>query len=98
MDPKVEILKIYLAKAGHLLATFTAKVTFAGKYEVHFPNMRVVEGSKGQFIDLPTRKFKGAQEPVPHYYMNKALKDIVEDQALDAYEQAIAEKKLEQNS
>ncbi len=98
MDPKVEILKVYPAKKGHLLATFTAKVTFEGKYEAHFPNMRVVEGTKGQFVDLPTRKYKESVEAVPLYYLNKALKEIIEDQAFDAYEQAIAEKKLEQNS
>ena len=98
MDPKVEILKVYPAKRGHLLATFTAKVTFGDKYEVHFPNMRLVEGTKGQFVDLPTRKYKETQDPVPLYYINKLLKEIIEDQALDAYEQAMAEKKLEQNS
>ncbi len=98
MDPKVEILKVYPAKKGHLLATFTAKVTFGDKYEVHFPNMRVVEGPKGLFVDLPTRKYKENQDPVPLYYLNKPLKEIIEDQALGAYDQAIAEKKLDQNS
>ncbi len=98
MDPKVEILKVYPAKKGHLLATFTAKVTFGDKYEAHYPNMRVVEGSKGLFVDLPSRKYKENQDPVPLYYLNKALKEIIEDQALGAYDQAIAEKKLDQNS
>jgi DNA-binding cell septation regulator SpoVG len=97
VKPKVEILNLSLGKKGHRLATFTAKVTFEEKYEIHFPNMRVVEGTKGQFVDVPTRKFKD-KDFLPMYYLNKLLKEIIEDQALGAYEQALAEKQLEQNS
>lgn len=103
MNPKVEILKLYLGKKGQLVATFTAKVSFAIKgegndvsYETHYPKMVVIEGSKGTFVDVPTRKYKESQDPVPLYYLNKPLKDLIEDQALDAYEQAVLEKKLEQ--
>jgi len=97
MEPKVEILKMNVQKKGHVRATFTAKVTFEGNFTAHFPGMKVIEGAKGTFTDVPQRKFK-EEGFLPLFYLNKALKEITEDQALEAYEQALAEKKLEQNS
>ena len=40
MNPKVEILKMYLGKKGQLVATFTAKVSFLHKEEGNEVSLR----------------------------------------------------------
>jgi DNA-binding cell septation regulator SpoVG len=95
MNPKIEVVKLNIAKKGQQVGTFSVKVGFDSECEVTLPGMRIVEGAKETFVDVPSRQFKDVGF-VPHYYLNKALKDLITDQALDAYEQAVAEGKLEQ--
>jgi len=49
-------------------------VGFDGRCEVTLPGMRIVEGAKGTFVDVPSRQFKDVGF-VPFYYLNKALRD-----------------------
>lgn len=97
MDPKVEIVKLNIQKKGHVRATFTAKVTFDEKYTAHFPGMKVIEGAKGTFTDVPQRKFK-EEGFVPQYYLNKELKDLITEQALYQFNQFEEDKKRDQNT
>lgn len=97
MEPKIEIAKMNIQKKGHVRATFTAKVTFDEKYTVHFPGMKVVEGSKGTFCDVPQRKFK-EEGFIPHYYLGKELKDLITEQALYDYQRLDQEKRMDQNT
>ena len=87
MNPKIEVVRMLVEKKGGVLAMFTAKVTFDGKYQVHFPNMKVVVGPKGRFVSTPTRK--SGEDFIPHYFLNKELLDLVRKAGMDAYELAV---------
>ncbi len=91
MNPKIEVVKLNIAKKGQQVGTFSAKVTFEEKYEAIWPGMRIVEGAKGTFVDLPSRQFKEVGF-VPFYYLNKALRDLITHEGLEAYRKAVAEK------
>jgi hypothetical protein len=96
MDPKIEILNIYPVKKAPILAVFTVKVTFYGKYEMILPEMTIFEVAEGYGVEIPSRELKGKKR-TPPFYLNALLKEIIEDQALDAYEQLLAEKSLVRN-
>ncbi len=91
MNPKIEVEKLNIAKKGQQVGTFSARVGFDGGCEVTLPGMRIVEGAKGTFVDVPSRQFKDVGF-VPFYYLNKALRDLITHEALDAYRKAVAEK------
>lgn len=95
MNPKIEVVKMNIQKKGQQVGTFSARVAFDGGFEVILPGMRVVEGAKGVFVDLPSRKFKEVGF-VPFYYLNKPMRDLVTREGLAAYELAVKEKKLDQ--
>ncbi len=94
MNPKIEVVKLNIAKKGQQVGTFSAKVTFEEKYEAIWPGMRIVEGAKGTFVDLPSRQFKEVGF-VPFYYLNKALRDLITHEGLEAYRKAVAERRGE---
>ncbi len=87
MNPKIEVVKLNIARKGHQVGTFSVKVGFDGGCEVTLPGMRIVEGSKGTFVDLPARKFKEGGF-VPFYYLNKSLKDLITKEGLENYRKA----------
>ncbi len=91
MNPKIEVVKLNILKKGHQAGTFSVKVGFEPGCEVILPGMRIVEGSKGTFVDLPSRKFKEVGF-VPFYYLNKALRDLITSQALVEYRKTVAGK------
>lgn len=84
MNPKIEVVKLNIQKKGQQVGTFSVKVLIEGGCEIILPGMRIVEGSKGTFVDLPARKFKDVGF-VPHYYLNKGLRDLVTQEALTIY-------------
>jgi DNA-binding cell septation regulator SpoVG len=92
MDPKVEVVRMLVEKKGGVLATFTVKVTFDEKYQVHFPNMKVAEGPKGRFVSSPTRK--SGDDFIPLYFLNKELLDLLRRAGMEAYDKALAGKGL----
>jgi len=57
---------------------------------VHFPNMRVMEGSKGRFVSAPTRK--SGEDFIPHYFLNKEMLDLLRRAGMEAFDKATAEK------
>jgi DNA-binding cell septation regulator SpoVG len=91
MNPKVEVVKLKIQKKGQQVGTFSTRVVIEGGFEVTLPGMRIVEGAKGAFIDVPSRKFKESGF-VPFYYLNKPLRDLVTHEGLAAYRQATEEK------
>ena len=91
MNPKIEVVKMNIQKKGQQVGTFTARLGFDGGFEVVLPGMRIVEGSKGTFVDLPARKFKDVGF-VPHYYLNKGLRDLITREALTLYKRKEEEK------
>src|ERR1019366_9081112 len=97
MNPKIEVVKLNIAKKGHQVGTFSARCTFEGGFEITLPGMRIVEGSKGTFVDLPSRKFKEGGF-VPFYYLNKALRDLITKEGLESYRKAGAEKQPDRKS
>jgi len=86
MNPKVEVVRMLVEKKGGVLATFTAKVTFDEKYQVHFPNMRVMDGTKGRFVSAPTRK--SGEDFIPLYFLNKELLDLLRRAGMEAFDKA----------
>ena len=97
MNPKIEVVKLNIARKGHQVGTFSVKVGFEGGCEVTLPGMRIVEGSKGTFVDLPARKFKEGGF-VPFYYLNKSLKDLITKEGLESYRKEGAEKQPEKTA
>ncbi len=91
MNPNIEVVKLNIAKKGQQVGTFSARCTFEGGLEVTLPALRIVEGAKGTFVDVPSRQFKDVGF-VPFYYLNKALRDLITHEGLDAYRKAVAEK------
>lgn len=94
MNPKVEVVKLNIQKKGHQVGICSVKLVIEGGFEVTLPGMRIVEGSKGTFVDVPSRKFKDVGF-VPHFYLNKVLKDLIAGQVIDAYEFTRAGKEIE---
>ena len=91
MNPKIEVVRLNIAKKGHQTGTFSVKVGFDGGCEVTLPGMRIVEGPKGTFVDLPSQKFK-EEGFIPFFYLNKALRDLIAAKGLEAYAKAVVEK------
>lgn len=89
MEPKIEVLKVSLGKKGKVLAYANARVTFGegeGAYGVTLSSLKVVDGAKGKFVDVPARKYKDQTDYVPFYFLNKPMKDGVTKAVLEAYE------------
>lgn len=91
MEPKIEVLKVSLGKKGKVLAYANARVTFGegeGAPSVTLSSLKVVDGAKGKFVDVPARKFK-EQDYIPYYFLNKSLKEAVTKAVLEAYDKEV---------
>ncbi len=97
MNPKILVEKLNVQKNGQQVGTFTAKVGFEGGCEVILPGMRIVDGSKGTFVDVPSRKFKDAGF-LPFYYLNKPLRDLISHEGLESYKKEVAENQPERTA
>ena len=97
MNPKILVEKLNVQKNGQQVGRFSVKVGFEGGCEVILPGMRIVEGSKGTFVDVPSRKFKDAGF-LPFYYLNKPLRDLISHEGLESYKKMVAEKQPEKTA
>ena len=69
---------------GKLKAYVT--VTFDDCFVVH--NVKVIEGKSGIFIAMPSRKTKTGEYKDVAHPINSDFRTVLQDQILDAYEQA----------
>jgi stage V sporulation protein G len=69
---------------GKLKAYVT--VTFDDCFVVH--NVKVIEGKSGIFIAMPSRKTKTGEYKDVAHPINSDFRTLLQDQILDAYEQA----------
>ena len=66
-----------------------ASVTFDDEFVVH--DIKVIEGEKGLFIAMPSRKaVDGEYRDIAHP-INSATRDHIQNLILDAYEKALEE-------
>jgi DNA-binding cell septation regulator SpoVG len=91
MEPKVEVMRMFVGKKGSVLAFFTARISFE-EYSITLPNLKIVEGNNGRFIGVPSRKYK-EQGFVNLFFPNKPLLGAILKPALENYKKALKEKK-----
>lgn len=70
-----------------------ATITIANSFMVH--NIKVMEGSKGLFVAMPSRSFTNGQGETKYsdicHSINADMKQRIDDVVLKAYEQAIGQ-------
>ena len=76
-----------VAKKGKMLAVVS--VTFDDEFVVH--DIKVIEGEKGMFIAMPSRKAGDGEYRDIAHPINSETRQRVQDVILDAYEKAAAE-------
>ncbi len=78
-------------KEGKMKAV--ASITLDGEFVVH--DIKIIDGEKGLFIAMPSRKTgEGEYRDIAHP-INSATRDSMQKLILSAYEKAIAEGTLE---
>ena len=81
----VRIRKI--EKEGKMKAV--ASITIDDEFVVH--DIKVIEGEKGLFIAMPSRKATDGEYKDIAHPINKEMRDYIEKSILEKYEQAMAE-------
>ncbi len=78
-------------KEGKMKAV--ASITLDGEFVVH--DIKIIDGEKGLFIAMPSRKTgEGEYRDIAHP-INSATRDSMQKLILNAYEKAVAEGTLE---
>jgi len=81
-----------VAKEGKMKAVVS--VTFDDEFVVH--DIKVIEGEKGLFIAMPSRRTgEGEYRDIAHP-INSATREVLQTTILEAYEKALAEGVFEQ--
>ena len=76
-----------LTKEGKLKAVVS--VTFDDELVVH--DIKVIEGEKGLFIAMPSRKSSDGEYRDIAHPINAATREVLQSTILEKYEQAVAE-------
>ena len=81
----VRIRKV--AKEGKMKAVVS--ITIDEEFVVH--DIKVIEGEKGLFIAMPSRKASDGEYRDIAHPINSSTRDFIQSMILDKYEEAIAE-------
>lgn len=82
-------VRVYLKDGGGTLKAF-ASVTLDGEFAVR--DLKVVDGKKGLFVSMPSRKRTDGTYQDLAFPVTKALRETLHGRVLDAYRQAREER------
>ena len=81
-----------VAKEGKMKAVVS--ITIDEEFEVH--DIKVIEGEKGLFIAMPSRKATDGEYRDIAHPINSATRERIQNIILEKYEQVLAEEPLEE--
>lgn len=82
-----------VAKEGKMKAVVS--ITLDNEFVVH--DIKVIEGEKGLFIAMPSRKSTDGEYRDIAHPINSSTRDRIQDVILGRYEAALAESEAEEN-
>ena len=85
---KISDIRIRLLSKDDTKMKATASITIENCFVIH--EIRVIEGSKGMFIAMPSRKIASGEYKDICHPIDTATRQSIELQVLEAYEKAIA--------
>lgn len=82
-------VRVFLRNGPAKLKAF-ANLTLDGCFAVR--DLKVVEGEKGLFVAMPSKKLPGGEFMDVAHPVTRELREVIREEVMRAYEKAVAEK------